>query len=95
VAAYGAAAKGNTLLNYCGIKNDLIEFVVDANPNKQGKWLPASHIPVMNEAHLKQTKPQYVIILPWNLKEEITKQLAYIKDWGGRFIVPVPKLEII
>jgi SAM-dependent methyltransferase len=95
VAAYGAAAKGNTLLNYCGIKNDLISFVVDANPHKQGKWLPASHIPVMNEAHLKQTKPQYVIILPWNLKEEITKQLAYIKDWGGRFIIPVPQLEII
>jgi len=95
VAAYGAAAKGNTLLNYCGIKNDLIDFVVDANPNKQGKWLPASHIPVMNEAHLKETKPQYVIILPWNLKEEITRQLAYIKDWGGRFIIPVPRLEII
>ena len=95
VAAYGAAAKGNTLLNYCGIKNDLIDFVVDANPNKQGKWLPASHIPVMNEAHLKQTKPQYVIILPWNLKEEITQQLAYIKEWGGRFIIPVPRLEII
>jgi SAM-dependent methyltransferase len=95
VAAYGAAAKGNTLLNYCGIKNDLIDFVVDANPNKQGKYLPASHIPVMDEAHLKQTKPPYVIILPWNLKEEITRQLAYIKDWGGRFIVPVPRLEII
>jgi hypothetical protein len=95
VAAYGAAAKGNTLLNYCGIKNDLIDFVVDANPNKQGKWLPASHIPVMNDAHLKQTKPQYVIILPWNLKEEITQQLAYIKEWGGRFIIPVPRLEII
>ena len=95
VAAYGAAAKGNTLLNYCGIKNDLIDFVVDANPNKQGKYLPASHIPVVNEAHLKQTKPQYVIILPWNLKEEITQQLAYIKDWGGRFIIPVPRLETI
>ncbi|OQP57972.1 class I SAM-dependent methyltransferase [Niastella populi] len=95
VAAYGAAAKGNTLLNYCGIKSDLIDFVVDANPHKQGKWLPASHIPVVNEAHLKQTKPQYVIILPWNLKEEITRQLAYIKDWGGRFIVPIPKVEIV
>jgi 2-polyprenyl-3-methyl-5-hydroxy-6-metoxy-1,4-benzoquinol methylase len=95
VAAYGAAAKGNTLLNYCGIKSDLIDFVVDANPHKQGKWLPASHIPVVNEAHLKQTKPQYVIILPWNLKEEITRQLAYIKEWGGRFIVPIPKVEII
>jgi 2-polyprenyl-3-methyl-5-hydroxy-6-metoxy-1,4-benzoquinol methylase len=95
VAAYGAAAKGNTLLNYCGIKSDLIDFVVDANPNKQGKYLPASHIPVVNEAHLKQAKPQYVIILPWNLKDEITQQLAYIKDWGGRFIIPVPRLEII
>lgn len=95
VAAYGAAAKGNTLLNYCGIKNDLIDFVVDANPHKQGKWLPASHIPVVNEAHLKQTKPQYVIILPWNLKEEITRQLTYIKEWGGRFIVPIPKVEIV
>jgi 2-polyprenyl-3-methyl-5-hydroxy-6-metoxy-1,4-benzoquinol methylase len=95
VAAYGAAAKGNTLLNYCGIKSDLIDFVVDANPHKQGKWLTASHIPVVNEAHLKQTKPQYVIILPWNLKEEITRQLAYIKEWGGRFIVPIPKVEIV
>ncbi|WP_205509868.1 class I SAM-dependent methyltransferase [Longitalea arenae] len=95
VAAYGAAAKGNTLLNYCGIKNDLIDFVVDANPHKQGKYLPASHIPVVNEAHLKQVKPQYVIILPWNLKEEITRQLAYIKEWGGRFIIPVPQLEVI
>jgi len=95
VAAYGAAAKGNTLLNFCGIKSDLIDFVVDANPHKQGKWLPASHIPVVNEAHLKQTKPRYVIILPWNLKEEITRQLAYIKEWDGRFIIPIPKVEII
>jgi hypothetical protein len=95
VAAYGAAAKGNTLLNFCGIKSDLIDFVVDANPHKQGKWLPASHIPVVTEAHLKQTKPRYVIILPWNLKEEITRQLAYIKEWDGRFIIPIPKVEII
>jgi hypothetical protein len=95
VAAYGAAAKGNTLLNYCGIKNDLISYVVDANPHKQGKFLPASHIPVMNEAHLKADKPDYVIILPWNLKEEITQQLAYIKEWGGRFVVPVPALQLI
>ena len=95
VAAYGAAAKGNTLLNYCGIKNDLIEFVVDANPNKQNKWLPASHIPVVNEDHLKAEKPDFVIILPWNLKTEITAQLSYIKEWGGQFVVPVPKLELI
>lgn len=95
VAAYGAAAKGNTLLNYCGVKNDLVEFVVDANPHKQHKFLPASHIPVMNEDHLKAEKPDYVIILPWNLKEEITAQLSYIKDWGGKFVVPIPSLQII
>lgn len=95
VAAYGAAAKGNTLLNYCGIKNDLIDFVVDANPNKQDKFLPASHIPVIKEDHLKQQKPDYVLILPWNLKEEITSQLSYIRDWNGKFVIPIPKLEII
>ena len=94
VAAYGAAAKGNTLLNYCGIKNDLIDFVVDANPHKQNKFLPASHIPVMNEDELKKNKPDFVIILPWNLKTEITAQLNYIKDWGGKFVVAIPELEI-
>ncbi len=93
VAAYGAAAKGNTLLNYCGIKNDLIDFVVDANPHKQNKSLPASHIPVVNEEYLKQIKPDYVIILPWNLKDEITKQLAYIKDWNAQFVIPIPALS--
>ena len=95
VAAYGAAAKGNTLLNYCGVKNDLIDFVVDANPHKQNKFMPASHIPVMNEDHLKEQKPDYVIILPWNLKDEITAQLSYIKDWGGKFVVPIPSLQVI
>lgn len=95
VAAYGAAAKGNTLLNYCGIKNDLIEFVADANPHKQNKYLPASHIPVMNEQYLKNRQPDFVIILPWNLKDEITAQLSYIKSWGGQFVVPIPALQII
>jgi hypothetical protein len=95
VAAYGAAAKGNTLLNYCGIKNDLLEYVVDANPHKQDKWLPASHIPVVAESHLKEDRPDFVLILPWNLREEITRQLAYIKDWGGRFVIPIPHLELI
>lgn len=93
VAAYGAAAKGNTLLNYCGIKNDLIDFVVDANPHKQNKWLPASHIPVVNEEYLKQTKPDYIIIFPWNLKDEITKQLFYVKDWNAHFVIPIPELN--
>jgi 2-polyprenyl-3-methyl-5-hydroxy-6-metoxy-1,4-benzoquinol methylase len=95
VAAYGAAAKGNTLLNYCGVKNDWIEFVVDANPHKQGKWLPGSHIPVWNEVELRKAKPDWVIILPWNLKEEIIPQLHYIKAWGGRFVIPIPQLQLI
>ncbi|MFT3907929.1 MAG: class I SAM-dependent methyltransferase [Ferruginibacter sp.] len=95
VAAYGAAAKGNTLLNFCGVKNDLIEFVVDANPHKQNKFLPASHIPVTSEEQIKQTKPDYIIILPWNLREEVTAQLKYIKDWGGKFVIPIPSLQII
>ncbi len=95
VAAYGAAAKGNTLLNYCGIKSDLIDFVVDANPHKQNKYLPASHIPVLSEAHLKEARPDFVLILPWNLRDEITKQLAYIREWGGQFVVPIPTVQII
>lgn len=95
VAAYGAAAKGNTLLNYCGVKNDMIAYVVDANPHKQGKWLPASHIPVVNEQHLKGDRPDFVLLLPWNLREEITQQLAYIRDWGGQFVIPIPQLQVI
>ena len=82
------------LLNYCGIKNDLIDFVVDANPHKQNKWLPASHIPVVNEEYLKDAKPDFVIILPWNLKEEIMQQLSYIKEWGGKFVTAIPALQI-
>ncbi len=94
VAAYGAAAKGNTLLNYCGVKKDLISFVVDANPHKQNKFMPASHIPICAENRIKETKPDFILILPWNLKEEISKQLAYVKDWNCKFVVPVPKLEV-
>jgi len=94
VAAYGAAAKGNTLLNYCGIKSDLIEFVSDANPYKQNKFLPASHIPVKNESTLKEFKPDYTIIFPWNIKEEVTKQLEYVKQWDGEFVVAIPALQI-
>lgn len=95
IVAYGAAAKGNTLLNFCGVKNDLLDFVVDANPNKQNKFLPASHVPVRAEADLKAYQPDFVMILPWNLKLEITSQLSYIKNWGGKFVVPIPRLEII
>ncbi len=95
VAAYGAAAKGNTMLNFCGVKNDLIAFVVDANPAKQGKFLPASHIPVVHEDVLKAQQPDYVLILPWNLRDEITQQLAYIREWGGQFVVAIPELTVL
>jgi len=95
IVAYGAAAKGNTLLNYCGIKNDLVKFVVDASPYKQNKWLPGSHIPVVNEDQLMKMKPEFVIILPWNLKEEIMQQLSYIKDWNGIFVIAIPTLQLI
>jgi len=95
VAAYGAAAKGNTLLNYCGIKNDIISFIVDANPAKQNKFAPASHIPIVEEARIKNDKPDYIIILPWNIKPEIIQQLDYVKTWGCKFVVPIPKLEIL
>jgi hypothetical protein len=95
VAAYGAAAKGNTLLNYCGIKNDLIEFVVDKAPLKVGKYLPGSHIPIVEEENIKEKKPDYIVIFPWNIKEEVINQLEYIKEWNGKFVVTIPALEII
>lgn len=95
VIGYGAAAKGNTLLNYAGIKgDDLIRFVVDAAPSKQGKYLPGSHIPVYDQKKIEEFRPDYVIIFPWNLKEEIMDQLSYIGEWGGQVVVFVPKLEI-
>jgi 2-polyprenyl-3-methyl-5-hydroxy-6-metoxy-1,4-benzoquinol methylase len=94
VVGYGAAAKGNTLLNYCGVKKDLISFVVDANPNKQDKFLPGSHIPVVSEEQLKKFHPDFVIIFPWNLSAEIMNQLRYIRDWGGKFLIPIPSVII-
>ena len=94
IAGYGAAAKGNTLMNFCGIKKDLIKYVVDKNPVKLAKYMPASHIPIKNEEYLKISKPDYVIIFPWNLRDEITEQLSYIRDWNGKFVIPIPKLEI-
>jgi SAM-dependent methyltransferase len=94
VAAYGAAAKGNTLLNYAGVRSDLVRFVADRNPAKQGYYLPGSRIPVVAESVLQQQRPDYVLILPWNLKTEVQQQLAYIRDWGGRFVTAVPRLEV-
>jgi FlaA1/EpsC-like NDP-sugar epimerase len=95
VVAYGAAAKGNTLINYCGVRKDLIAFVVDASPHKQGKYLPGSHIPVVNEEAIKKFKPDYVLILPWNLRDEVMDQLAYVSAWDGRFVTAVPSLVFI
>jgi SAM-dependent methyltransferase len=95
IAAYGAAAKGNTLLNYCGIRNDFIEYVVDRNPYKQGRFLPGTHIPVYAPEKIMETRPDYLLILPWNLKEEIVRQMSFIREWGGKFLIPIPKLEVL
>ena len=95
IAAYGAAAKGNTLLNYCGVKNDFIDFVVDANPHKQDHFMPGSHIPIVDKSYLKTHEPDYVLILPWNLTEEITEAFSYIKDWGGKFVTAIPALKVL
>ncbi|MDZ4787676.1 MAG: class I SAM-dependent methyltransferase [Blastochloris sp.] len=95
VAAYGAAAKGNTLMNYAGIRSDLISFVVDRNPAKQGKFMPGSRIPIVDETHLHEFKPDYVVILPWNLKNEIMQQLDYVRSWNGEFVTAIPTLETL
>ncbi|VBB05524.1 s-adenosyl-l-methionine-dependent methyltransferase [Lucifera butyrica] len=95
IAGYGAPAKGNTLLNYCGIRTDFIDYTVDRNPHKQGKFLPGTHIPIFSPQKIKEEKPDYVLILPWNLKKEIMEQVGYIREWDGRFIIPIPKVEII
>ncbi|MFC1885020.1 methyltransferase domain-containing protein [Thermodesulfobacteriota bacterium] len=95
IAAYGAAAKGNTLLNYCGIKNDLIDFVADASTYKQNKYLPGSHVPIVTEAKIREAQPDFVIIFPWNIKEEIMEQLDYIREWNGKFVIAIPELNIL
>jgi hypothetical protein len=92
VAAYGAPGKGNTLLNHCGVRPDLLPYAVDRNPYKHGLYLPGSHIPVHDPAVLDQRRPDYVVILPWNLRKEISTQLSHIREWGGQFVVPVPEL---
>jgi hypothetical protein len=94
VVGYGAPGKGNTLLNYCGIRTDFLDYTVDRSPFKQGKFLPGTHVPIYHPDQIRKTKPDYLLILPWNLKEEISKQMSYIRDWGGKFVVPIPKLEI-
>ncbi|MFL6651605.1 MAG: methyltransferase domain-containing protein [Sulfurifustaceae bacterium] len=94
VVGYGAPAKGNTLLNYCGIRSDMIEYTVDASPHKQGQCLPGSHIPIYAPGRIRETRPDYVVILPWNLKDEIMAQLSYVREWGARFVTFVPSVSV-
>ncbi len=94
IAGYGAPGKGNTLLNYCGIRTDFLDYTVDRSPYKQGLFLPGTHIPIFHPDKIQETKPDYLLILPWNLKEEIMKQMAHIRNWGGKFIVPIPEVKV-
>ena len=93
IAGYGAPGKGNTLLNYCGIRQDFVDYTVDRNPYKQGKFLPGTRIPIFAPERIAQTRPDYILILPWNLRDEISQQLAYVRQWGAKFVVPIPELE--
>jgi hypothetical protein len=95
IVGYGAPAKGNTLLNYCGIRQDFLDYTVDRSPYKQGHYLPGTHIPVFPPDKLRETKPDYVLILPWNIKKEIMAQVGYIREWGGKFVVPIPELMVV
>ena len=95
IAGYGAPGKGNTLLNYCGIRADLLEYTVDRNPYKHGKFLPGTHIPIFPTERIRETRPDYLLVLPWNLRDEITAQLAYVREWGCRFVIPIPEVEVV
>jgi SAM-dependent methyltransferase len=94
VVGYGAPAKGNTLLNYCGVGTELVAYTVDRSPHKQGKFLPGTHLPIYHPDQIRATKPDFVLILPWNLKREIMEQMAFIREWGGRFVVPIPQVRV-
>jgi hypothetical protein len=94
VVGYGAPGKGNTLLNYCGIRTDFLDFTVDRNPYKHGRFLPGTHIPIFAPEQLRAARPDYVFILPWNLKNEIMEQLSFIREWGGKFLVPIPEVTV-
>ena len=95
IAAYGAPAKGNTLLNYCGVRTDFIDYAVDRSPHKQGMYLPGTHIPIYEPDHIFKTKPDYLLILPWNLRDEIVQQMSGIRQWGGQFVVPIPEVTVV
>ncbi len=94
IAAYGAAAKGNTLLNYCGIRGDFVDYVADRSPHKQGRFLPGTHIPIVHPDRIRETRPDYLLILPWNIEEEVMEQNAFIRAWGGKFVVPIPAVRV-
>jgi 2-polyprenyl-3-methyl-5-hydroxy-6-metoxy-1,4-benzoquinol methylase len=95
MVAYGAPAKGNTLLNYCGIGRDFLDYTVDLSPHKQSRFLPGTHLPIFHPDRIRETRPDYILILPWNLRQEILAQVGYIREWGGRFVIPIPKAEIV
>ena len=94
IVGYGAPGKGNTLLNYCGIRTDFLDYTVDRNPYKHGRFTPGTHIPIHPPDKIAETKPDYVLILPWNVKDEIMEQMAHIRSWGGKFVVPIPSVAI-
>lgn len=95
IVGYGAPGKGNTMLNYCGVRTDLLDYTVDRNPYKQGKFLPGTHIPIHHPDRIRETRPDYVLILPWNLRDEIVAQLAYVREWGGKFVVAIPETKVL
>ncbi|MFC5469721.1 methyltransferase domain-containing protein [Cohnella suwonensis] len=95
IAGYGAPAKGNTLLNFCGIRTDFMDYTVDRSPYKQGLYLPGTHIPIEHPEKIRETKPDYLLILPWNLQEEVMEQMSYIREWGGKFVIPIPEVKVI
>jgi hypothetical protein len=95
IVGYGAPGKGNTLLNYCGIRQDFLDFTVDRNPYKQGKYTPGTHIPILAPEAIADARPDYIFILPWNLKKEIMKAAEFTRKWGCKFVVPIPKIEIL
>ena len=95
IVGYGAPAKGNTLLNYSGIRTDFLDYTVDANPHKQNLFLPGTHIPIKHPDQIRIDKPDYILILPWNIKKEIMEQLSFAREWGGKFIVPIPEVRVI
>jgi hypothetical protein len=95
VVGYGAPAKGNTLLNYCGIRTDFLDYTVDRSPYKQGQLLPGVRIPIFAPEKIKDTRPDYVLILPWNIRDEVMQQMAFVREWGGKFVVPIPEVKVL